>query len=308
MRSAIRSALLAMLVAAATIALPAALLAQPTAQVRVTRDRATIWRRDARIPATTVRAGTVLDAVARQGEWYVVVIPNSPIANDLGLISVTVVQLVPGSPVPPERAPATPRSTAPGAQRRPLPPARAVQYFAFGEFGYGRWTAHKTFDAVAGSAFFPMFGGGGEVRLRSGLFAGGSVDYFQKAGERVFVDDTGTVFRLGIKDEIRVVPIEGRIGYRQQLRKYAWYVAGGAGVTLYHEESDFATGVENVSDHFPSYHGLAGVEFGTGVLRTAFEVEFTSVPRAFGTTGAAGAFGERDLGGIQARIKVLGGK
>jgi hypothetical protein len=45
-------------------------------QVRVTHDRATIWRRDSpAIVATIVRLGTLLEVVAREGEQYVVVIP-----------------------------------------------------------------------------------------------------------------------------------------------------------------------------------------------------------------------------------------
>ena len=280
--------------------------AQPTSQVRVVRDRATIWRRDARVPATTVRNGTVLDAVARQGDWYVVLVPNSPDPNDLGLVSVSVVELMPGSPAPPNRAPSAPRTSAAGAQAATTTEeANGVQVFGFGQVGVGRWLAHNTFDAVTGSEFFPMFGGGGEVRFRNGLFGAGSVEYYQKTGERVFVDN-GQAFKLGITDRIRVIPIEGRVGYRRPFGSLAWYVAGGAGVYLYRERSDFSDG--NVDDTFASYHALGGIEVGRGIVRTAFEVEFTSVPNALGSGGASAAFDEHNLGGIQARVRVLAGK
>jgi hypothetical protein len=216
---------------------------------------------------------------------------------------------MPGSPAPPDRAPApaarASASTAASAAAAPAP--RAVQFFGFGQVGFGRWLAHNTFNAITGNAFYPMFGGGGEVRFRNGVFGAGSVEYFQKTGQRVFVDN-GTVFPLGIADHIRVIPIEGRIGYRHPIQTFAWYAAGGAGAYLYHETSDFSTGSENVDTHFASYHALGGVEFGTGVVRTAVEVEFTSVPNALGSGGTSQIFNERNLGGIQVRIKVLGGK
>jgi hypothetical protein len=268
---------------------------------------ATIWRRDAQLPATTVRRGTVLDAVARQGDWYIVVVPNSPDPNELGLIAAAVVELVPGSPTPPARPPAQPARPSMGASTAAAAPPRAVQFFGFGQVGFGRWLAHNTFDAITGNAFYPMFGGGGEVRFRNGIFGAGSIEYFQKTGQRVFVDN-GTVFPLDIADHIRVIPIEGRIGYRLPYKEISWYAAGGAGAYLYRETSDFSTGSENIDTHFASYHALGGVEVGSGVVRTAVEFEFTSVPNALGSGGTSQIFNERNLGGFQVRIKVLAGK
>jgi hypothetical protein len=224
-----------------------------------------------------------------------------------------VVELVPGSPVPPDRTPptATPRSAPRGGTAAPAPrtgPER-LEVLGFGQIGVGRWLAHNTFDAVAGSPYFPMFGGGAEVRLPNGVFGAGSVEYFQKKGQRVFVNN-GTAFRLGIADRIRIIPIEGRVGYRQSLGSYAWYAAGGAGVYLYRERSDFSTGSDNVDKTSASYHALAGVEvpIGDSMFRTAFEVEFTTVPGALGDNGASAAFGEHNLGAIQARLRVLFGR
>jgi hypothetical protein len=286
---------------------PAASQAPQVAQVRVTRDRATIWRRDARIVATTVRKGVTLDAVAREGDWYVVVIPNAPNPNELGLIAVGVVELLPGSPALPDRAPPAP-GTAASEPAPAVTGTSGVEFLGFGQVGVGRWLAHNTFDAVAGSAFFPMFGGGAEARFPIGLFVAGSVEYFQKQGQRVFVNN-GTAFRLGIADRLRIIPIEGRVGYRWPFRNYSWYVAGGAGVYLYHEESDFSTGGDHVSETFASYHGLTGLEVPVGgTVRAAVEVEFTTVPGALGDGGASAAFGEHNLGGIQARIRFLAGR
>ena len=64
-----------------------------------------------------------------------------------------------------------------------------------------------------------------------------------------------------------------------------------------------------MDDDFLSYHALAGIEF-TSVqwLRVAVEVHYASVPDALGTSGAAAAFDEHNLGGVQIRLKILAGR
>ena len=48
-----------------------------------------------------------------------------------------------------------------------------------------------------------------------------------------------------------------------------------------------------MSERFTSYHVLGGVELtGRAWLRAAFEVEFTTVPNALGTSGASAALNE----------------
>ena len=195
-----------------------------------------------------------------------------------------------------------------GALRPTAARSRPVEIFGAGQVGVSTWLAHQTFAAVLGHSFGPLYGGGVEVRVRRRLFIGGAVEYFQQTGQRVFVSD-GAVFKLGIPDTVRIIPISATVGYRHDLRKLAVYVGAGAGAYLYRETSDSADPSENVDQRFASYHGLAGVEFGGhGVLRTAFEVQFTSVPNALGSNGAAAAFGEHDLGGVVVRIKLLGGR
>src|SRR5262249_10608863 len=74
------------------------------AKVRVVRDQATIWRPGFTTVAAVVRKGTILDATARVGDWYEVVIPSAEgAAGAVGMIAVAQVELVEGSPRPPER-------------------------------------------------------------------------------------------------------------------------------------------------------------------------------------------------------------
>jgi hypothetical protein len=280
-------------------------------QVRVTRDRATIWRREARIAVTTVRNGTVLDVTGREGDWYVVVIPpENGGKGETGLIAVSQVETVANgqSPrvVPPVQPPG---QRPPPATRRPTIVQRPIEIFGFGQAGYGAWLAHDTFGAVLGSSGSPMFGGGGQVRIRH-LFIEGSIERFQKTGQRVFVSD-GEVFGLGIADKVRIIPLAATIGYRHfhKNRMLTSYIGGGAGATFYHESSDFSDPADDVDEHFASYHILGGVELASRQsLRGAIEVQFTTVPGAFGASGTAAAFGEHNLGGVQVRFKLLFGR
>jgi hypothetical protein len=280
------------------------------AKVRVVSDRAMIWRRDARVPATSVRTGTVLDVTDREGDWYIVIIPTESGPRELGMIAASQVEPVAGSaPLPAQRAPGPPRA-APAATppRRVVVPNRPIELFGFGHVGYGAFLAHDTFNAVLGSADEPVFGGGGQVRVLGRLFVEASVERFEKTGQRVFIAN-GRVFNLGISDTVRIIPVAATVGYRHDSGHMVSYVGAGAGECFYQERSGFADPSENLSERFASYHALAGVEFGSRTwLRTALEVQFTSVPGALGSSGASAEFGEHNLGGVQVRLKILAGR
>jgi hypothetical protein len=226
-------------------------------------------------------------------------------AGTLGLIAVSQVEPVPGSGPLLPRTPDTVR--LPPDARTPVPASHPIEVFGFGHAGYQSWLANKTFDAVLGSSGAPMFGGGVQVRF-SHVFVEASAERFEKTGERVFVNKSD-VFKLGIADTVRIVPFFLTGGYRHAAGRSTAYAGVGAGRYSYRETSDFADPDENVDEHFTSYHVLGGVEFG-GLpwLRGAVEVQYTTVPDAFGTSGAAKAFDEHNLGGIQIRFKILAGR
>ncbi len=283
-------------------------------QVRVVKDSTLIWRRDAPgIVVATVKTGTVLDVVGQEGAWYIVVLPpESGGRGQDGLIAVSqVVGVGGGEPTrqaaPPSPPPVNQRSVTSAQGRRLSPVPRHVEVFGFGDVGYGTWLAHDTFRAVLGSANGPMFGGGAQVRVGR-LFIEGAADYFQKSGVRVFVNQ-GTVFSLGIADTVRVIPVSATVGYRHPGRKVTPYVGGGVGAEWYRERSDFADPSENPSEQFVSYHVLAGVELrGRGLLRSALEVQFTTVPNALGASGVSAAFNEHNLGSVYGRLKIMVGR
>ena len=273
-------------------------------QVRVTHDRATIWRRDSpSIVATIVRLGTLLEVVAREGEQYVVVIPAEYGGKGaVGLIAVSQVEVVRGGVAPvPRTQPAQPRPRPAAAAAPPL------ETFAFGEIGYVSWLAHDTFEAVLGSSRAQVFGGGLQVR-EGEFYIEGSVERFQKTGRRVFVNGSD-VFNLGIPDTVRIIPINVTFGYRHAGKYVTPYAGGGIGVYLYKETSDFAESSENLSQRFTSYHVLGGVELVSRAwVHAAFELQFTTVPTALGEAGASAAFNEHNLGGLHGRVKIMVGK
>ena len=264
-------------------------------------------------PITTVGAGTVLDVVGRTRDFYVVRLPPAGgRPAGFGRIAISQVEIVQGvaptGPPPPGVLP----DDAFGAIRTNTVPVgeEGIGVFAFGNVGVTMWNASNTFEAVLGSSTTPMFGGGGQVRFNGRIIIEGAVERFSKNGERVFVTNAGEVFKLGIRDTVRVTPVLVTALYRQPGHRVAFYGGGGFGQYFFKEDSEFADPSENISDRFTGYHAVFGAEFGAlaSVLKAAVEVQVASVPDALGTTGASLAFGEHNLGGIQVRVKILGGR
>lgn len=277
-----------------------AAVAQTTA--RVIRDGSTIWRPDFRAAAAVVGTGTILTVVGQRDDWYEVVLPESLGVSGVtrGFIfkpSVDVTGRVPSSPTQ-RQTPARPPGRA---------GSRMVGLLGIAQFGYSQFAARHTFEAVLGQAGGQVFGGGGELRIGSGLFLNASVERFTKTGERVFVVDQ-QVFRLGIPDTITLIPMTLTTGWRFVNEHATPYVGAGLGRILYKEASGFAEASENIDTRFASYHMLGGVEFRNGWVATAFEVQYSRVPNAIGIGGASAAFQESNLGGLVGRIKVLVGR
>jgi opacity protein-like surface antigen len=263
----------------------------------------TIWRSDFRIVAEVVRVGSVLTVVGRRGEWLEVVLPfGAGIAGvETGFIHQGNVEVATGTlPGIPEL-----RTQDPDASSQPS--ARTIGIWGFGHFGYTRFAAHDSVQAVTGQAGGGIFGGGAEVRIGRGLFVGGMIEHFSKTGERVYVLDQD-VFKLGIPDDISITPITVTAGWRFVHERATPYVGGGAGTVGYKETSSFADAGENVDQRFTSYHVLGGIDFRNGWLATAFEVQYSRVPDAIGVAGASAAFAEHDLGGWATRVKIMVGK
>ncbi len=260
--------------------------------VRVTRDQTTIWTADFTETAAVVRAGTILTVIRRHGEWYEVRVPNE--TGGSGWILKSNVDTNTSAPRPVARHTGL------------VAPPRKLGIVGVGQFGYVRFAAQQSFNAILGAPGGGFYGGGAEVRVTN-AFLSASVERFEKTGQRILVTD-GEVFRLGIPDTITVMPIAVSAGWRIPRERATPYVGGGVGRIHYTEQAGFTEPSENVHSQYASYHVLGGVEFRNEWVATAFEVQYTHAPHTIGVGGASAAFQETNLGGFVARIKVLVGR
>ena len=208
----------------------------------------------------------------------------------------------------PARAQTTNTKASTGAREAASEPAFGIR--AFGQGGYGSFSASDSFDAEFGSTSASSFGFGAEVRYRRFFLQGNWEELDKKTGERVLVVGTETI-PLGIEDRLEISPRSVILGYRfLRLGGRTTFLAG-AGIGSYHvkEDWDFASPSETVDESFTSYHGLLGVEFAI-VKWVAIRAEFqyTTVPDSAGTGGVSEVFGDKDLGGPSFRIKLLAGR
>jgi hypothetical protein len=182
--------------------------------------------------------------------------------------------------------------------------ARAADYSVAAEGGYfdmsnAKKSAKAIFDGSSGG-----FTGGGSFRLalgrRSPLFVGVGAHFFSRTGERVFVaQPNGTVFRLGHPLKLRLVPVYALVGWTF-LRDSALtpYVAVGAGVTSYREESTVGGVTETTTASKGAVHFAAGADYRWGVVRLGAEVMYSLVPNTIGESGVSKVYGEKDVGGL----------
>jgi opacity protein-like surface antigen len=281
------------------VAQAASASAQTTVVVLV--DRSTIWKHGFQSPAAVVRAGSILTVVGQHEDWYEVVVPGlDGLKGETGFIFKPFV----GDATEPERLPA--REGPPPTARTQAVRSQRLGFAGFGQFGYTRFAAQNSFQAITGHGGGAVVGGGAEVRIGS-LFLGGSIDRYTQTGQRVLVIDR-EVFGLGVADTISLVPMTALAGWRFEHANATPYVGGGIGTVLFKEESLAADPGENIGRRFTSYHAVAGVEFRNGWVATAFEVEYSRIPDSIGFGGASAAFQESNLGGVAGRIKILVGR
>jgi opacity protein-like surface antigen len=282
--------------------------AQPKTQsmVKTTRDKVLVWRRNPSAVIATLPEGVVLEAIAREAQWYQVRVPEkfAGAGGAIGFVYKGHVELVEG-PEPPLHAALPPASETPRPKAVPPP--------AFGARGYGMvsidwFQASDSFKAILDQSSGVFYGGGGQAIFRH-FFVDVSFEHFKKTGERAIVVD-GDVFRLGIPDTITMDPVRVVGGYRlSQQGGVTPYVGGGIGSVRFQETSDFADADETTDERFTSYHAVAGVEYAARKwLWVAGEVRYSSVPDAIGAPGIAAEFDETNLGGFGVAVKVLVGK
>lgn len=178
----------------------------------------------------------------------------------------------------------------------------------FGDVGVRTFTASRSFDAIFGRHAGVLVGGGVDIIDRRGFFAGIHLSRLSGAGQRVFVF-ADQVFPLDAENTITIAPLELTGGYRfARLWHVVPYAGGGVGWHHYRESSPASTNGEDVSDTFLGYHALGGAEMHVWRwISAAAEVQWTTIPDALGSdpNGVSHAFGESNLGGLSARLKII---
>jgi opacity protein-like surface antigen len=189
------------------------------------------------------------------------------------------------------------------------PPALSLRPFflAAGE----RFAAKNSFEAVFGQSVEPFLGGGLQLVDRNGFFIELTASRFKKTGQRAFRTNNQN-FGLGIPLTATITPLEVAGGYRFKLPgspRLVPYVGAGAGSYGYKETSEFSDESENVDTRHTGYLAVGGVEFRLHRwIGASVDAQYTHVLGILGTGGISQEAGEKDLGGIAARVKVIIGR
>lgn len=294
---AIAPRLIAMFLAAVALlaASPASGQTPPTsARVRVARPTVVMeGPRGDSLVLGKVAPGTVLEFVQQSGRWLEVrPMPGAPaVPWRRGWISEDDVVWV---DAPPRAAAARGR-------------AGEFMLRGFGYYGGTLFTAGDTFDAILGSPFGPVYGGGGQVVFGNGVFVQGSVERFEETGTRAIVSDA-QVFQTDIANTVTVTPVFATIGYRDtRPGRLAAYLGGGVG---WHQLEEASPALASTyKEGKIGYHVLGGAEFRIAPwFWLAGEVQWAGVPDGLGENGLGYVFDETDLGGTTFRVKVIVGR
>lgn len=196
--------------------------------------------------------------------------------------------------------------------RRPPPPPPPVPKVALRPFFLltaERFFAVDAFDAVFGRPLQSLWGGGLEVAWRNGLYVDVAVSRFHKKGQRAFFFN-GQGFGLGIPLTATLTPLEATAGRRMRVtpRVFA-YVGGGLGSYAYSETSQFSDSGDAVEARHLGYLGVVGAEYRPKrSFGVSGDIQVTRVPGILGEQGLSKETGERDLGGVAVRFRVILGR
>ena len=239
----------------------------------------------------TVQPGTVLAIVEMDRPWYLVEAPDGVSEWRRGWVHERYLTVLSMPTADPDQA----------ETRVPL----RTTVKGFGQIGGIYFTAADSFDAVTGSSWGVMYGGGVQFGLSNGLFLQGSYERYESVGQRVFVFED-QIFELGIDNTVTVTPIHATVGYRQPADGGSVaYLGVGASWYRFQEEAAFALAGDDVDESKPGFHILGGIEFPlTSWFWVGGEGQWSYVPEILGTDGISEAFTEDDLGGFTIRLKL----
>jgi hypothetical protein len=187
------------------------------------------------------------------------------------------------------------------------PPALSIRPFVMAT--EQSFAAIDTFDAIFQKTYAPFVGGGVQVVIHDHVVVEIGASRFRKTGERAFRSG-GTAFRLGIPLTATITPVEVTGGYRFSFWPHVRpYVAAGFGSYGYTETSTLAQAGEDVNTRHSGFVVNGGAEFRLHRwIGFAADVQYSHIPGIIGTSGVSEQAGEKDLGGVAARFKLIVGR
>jgi len=199
---------------------------------------------------------------------------------------------------------------APPPSPEPIGPRLGVQGLGFVGLDFPR--AEQSVEALGLDKRQLEAGGGVRVtNLWRALFVDVHASRWSTSGERAFVDSTGEAFPLGIPLDIDATHVDVSVGWRfyprnrRTIRTAVPYVAGGAGVVRYREESPFAEPGDDVRTSSTTYHVALGFDYPLNRwLAIATDARYRFAPDIVGDDGVSSVFEEDDLGGFQLSVGV----
>ena len=190
-----------------------------------------------------------------------------------------------------------------------VPAAAQSGLLVYGTYASTAFTAADSFKAVSGTARHPGFGGGiVENRVWRGLFV--DVGMFQTTvkGERVFVDSE-TVYKLGIPLQVKVTPIDFVGGWRVTKDRLSTFFGAGVSTVSYKETGNFSEGDDNTSMRKVGPVALGGIDVAISKwVQVGGEIRYRAIKGVLGSGGVSEVYGEKELGGISAAVRMSIGR
>jgi hypothetical protein len=190
------------------------------------------------------------------------------------------------------------------------PPTLSIRPFVLGT--EQSFAASKTFQAAFETSAAPLFGGGVQIVVLDRFVAEIGASRFRKTGQRAFISSGGQTSRLGIPLTATITPLEITGGYRflfARMPRVRPYAAAGWTRYAYKETSDFAQPGEDVDTQHGGWVANGGVEIRVHPwIAIGADAEYSHVPGILGNAGVSQQAGEKDLGGVAARFKLIVGR
>jgi opacity protein-like surface antigen len=127
-------------------------------------------------------------------------------------------------------------------------------------------------------------------------------------GERVFIDG-GTTYPLGIPMTVTLRPLDLAAGWRFTRGKVSPYAGGGISFVSYKETSAFAQPADDVNEQKVGPLVVGGVDVAIWKwIYVGGDLRYRAVSGVLGLGGVSEVFGNDQLGGFAAALRVSVGR